>query len=209
MWVGGGREASWGTQGWVSRRCEVKAARKGRKTTSEQYKRHCGYEGVVMWLHWCQWGGGDRECHGPDKEVLDRVKGIPAGFLLWKMWEERRDPNKELFIFHAVFRGNIKKSATAGLQNTTVPYSQLLQMANDSSIKKWFQGNGSNPEEDCKIHCRNLRNIWSIASKSLPDMKDAVKIFRACLVNSLHWHQGSKSLKDPVTAAQDVQTWSS
>lgn len=76
-----------------------------------------------------------------------------------KMWEEKKDPNKELFIFHAEFEGNIKKPATAGLQNTTVPYSQLLQMANDSQIKKWFQGNGSNPDQDCKICCHNLRNI--------------------------------------------------
>ena len=76
-----------------------------------------------------------------------------------KMCEEREDSNKELFIFHAEFRGTIKKPALAGLQNATVPYSQLLQMANDSQIKRWFQGNGSNPDQDCKICGRNPRNI--------------------------------------------------
>lgn len=51
------------------------------------------------------------------------------------------DLNKELLSFHTKFRGNIKKPALAGFQNTTASYSQLLQMANESQIKKWFQGN--------------------------------------------------------------------
>lgn len=63
---------------------------------------------------------------------------MPPGFSLLSMKtrEERDDLNKELFSFHAKFRGNIKKAVPAGFENETVSYFQLLQMANDSQMKK-------------------------------------------------------------------------
>ena len=60
---------------------------------------------------------------------------------------------------HATFRRNIKELALSGFENKTVSYSQLLQMANDSQIKKWFQGNDQIQNGTVKILCQNLRKI--------------------------------------------------
>lgn len=79
----------------------------------------------------------------------------------------------------------------AGFENKTVSYSHLLQMANDSQIKKWFQGNDQIQSGTVKSFVKTSERSKAVLHRNFQHTEGFINSFWVCLIIFSIKQQGS------------------